>query len=144
MSISLLLASASPRRKQLLEQIAVNVLACIPADIDESTRANEKAADYVQRVALEKAQVVAQQHPEATILAADTCISLDGKIIAKPQHYEDACQIWEQLADCWHQVMTAVCLYANGQYYTAINSSDVYFSRLSPKQMQQYWQTKEP
>lgn len=144
MAQPLILASASPRRKQLLEQLGLQVAACLAADIDESIKMQESATVYVQRLALEKAQAIAKQHPKAIVLAADTCISIDGQIIGKPLDFYDACQIWQQLAQRWHQVLTAVCIYANGQYYAALNTSDVYFAQLSAEQMQGYWQSGEP
>lgn len=144
MRTSLLLASASPRRKQLLEQLGIDVLTCVAADIDESIKPGEQDTDYVQRLAAEKAEEIAKLHPTAAVLAADTCISIDGQIIGKPENYQEACHIWRRLGNRWHQVMTAVCLYADGHYYVALNTSDVYFVRLTAEQMQSYWLSGEP
>lgn len=143
MAHSILLASASPRRKQLLEQLGIQVQQQA-ADIDESAYQGERAAAYVQRIAKEKAQAIAACHADALILAADTCISLDGQIIGKPQSFLQACAFWRSFAQRWHSVYTAVVIYNNGRYLSALCQSDVYFSTMSDAQMHWYWQTGEP
>lgn len=144
MTTDIVLASASPRRKQLLEQLGCTVHQQA-ADIDESVRPDETGHDYVMRMAKEKAQVIVERRPSPyAVLAADTVISLDGALIGKPADYLDACHIWRQLAGRQHQVLTGVALYYRQQSFFALSRSDVQFATLTEQQMQAYWHSGEP
>lgn len=142
-SSSILLASASPRRKQLLEQLGLTVEQKA-ADIDESLQAGETDQAYVLRLAKEKAQALVEVAADLPIIAADTVISLNGELIGKPKDYQHACAIWRALAGKTHQVLTGVCVYQQGQYYTAISISDVSFVSLRDDEMAAYWASGEP
>lgn len=143
MALNILLASASPRRKQLLEQLAYTVQQCA-ADINEQAYQGEEPSEYALRMAKEKASCVALSRPEAIIIAADTIITIDGQIIGKPQSYQHACEIWQLLANRQHQVITAVALHYQGQQFTAINHNEVVFAAMTATEMQQYWASGEP
>src|SRR5690554_3882306 len=111
--MSLILASASPRRSELLQQIGV-AFEVIVRPVDETAASNETAEAYVARVALMKARAVAKEYQQRTVLAADTCISFNGNILTKPNDSADAKQMLAALSAQQHQVYTAVALVAAG------------------------------
>ena len=94
----LVLASSSAQRKALLQQIGIDPL-CIAAAIDETPQTNERASDYVQRLAIEKCNVVFEQKPQAIVVAADTTISVDDKIIGKPENLAECIDTLSLLSD---------------------------------------------
>ena len=107
----LVLASASPRRRELLEQLGVR-FTCDPADIDESRRPGETPAVYVERMAREKASRVASRYTEVdrAVLAADTVVVLDDEVLGKPVDHFDGLAMLAMLSGRSHLVLTAVCL----------------------------------
>jgi septum formation protein len=143
MNLSLILASKSPRRKTLLQQLGYQ-FSCVSADIDESVFVNEKAEDYVLRVATTKAQVIAQQNNNAVILAADTSVILDNKILMKPVDFNDGKRILSTLSGRQHQVLTAVAILYKQQINSIVVSTDVFFKTLSAQEISDYWHTGEP
>ncbi len=140
----LYLASSSPRRRELLQQIGVS-FEVVKADVDESTRPGEFPIAYVQRLALAKAQAgLAKCQPDDLVLAADTTVVIDHHIIGKPDSFEQAQAIWQILSGRCHQVLTAITL-ANGQHcQTLVVTTNVYFRDLSAQEMLAYWHTGEP
>lgn len=141
--ISILLASASPRRRQLLEQLNYSVQQVAP-HINESQKQGELAEHYVIRLAEEKALAVALHGSVKPIVAADTVIHLDGQIIGKPRSFAHACEIWSLLANRKHQVLTALALHHQQNLLTALSVSEVSFTNLSERQMKSYWDSGEP
>ena len=144
MNPTLFLASTSPRRRELLQQIGVsfNVLR---VDVDESTRPMESPKCYVQRLSLAKAQAgLAQCQPNELVLAADTTVVVDSTIIGKPETLEQAIAIWQSLSGRCHQVLTGVTLANHQHQQTIVVTTDVYFRQLSMAEMIAYWQTGEP
>ena len=107
--MTLILASASPRRQELLQQIGVS-FEVQPADIDETPWPNESPAAYVERLAREKAMFVAALRPERVILAADTTVVCDGKILGKPESRDEAMAMMQALSGAEHQVQTGIAL----------------------------------
>ncbi|MCC7124374.1 MAG: septum formation protein Maf [Acidobacteria bacterium] len=105
----LVLASASPRRAQLLRAIGVP-FESVPADVDETPHAGESPADYVRRLALEKARVVAAARGDALVLGADTTVTLDGGILGKAADEIEAREMLAHLAGHTHEVHTGVAL----------------------------------
>src|SRR5215813_10732061 len=99
------LASASPRRRQLLDLIGVPHVVT-PADIDETPQAGEGAYVYTPRVANEKAIKVWRQHHDLPVLGADTTVTIDGEIFGKPESEDDALRILGRLSGRMHQVVT--------------------------------------
>lgn len=140
---SLILASASPRRSELLKQIGLTHSIQI-ADIDETPFANETPTDYVIRVAHEKSLAVQQQcAKDSVILAADTSVVLDSTIMGKPENLEHAIEMLSRLSANTHQVYSAVSV--RGQKTQQILSvSDVTFRAISEQEIIQYWHTGEP
>jgi septum formation protein len=139
------LASRSPRRQELLQQMAVD-FAVIAADIDESVNKHESPHDYVLRMAEEKAQAglagLKQQAPRP-VLAADTTVVVNNQIFGKPVNDAEARRMLKQLSAQTHQVMTAVALSCNGVMHTALSTSDVRFASLSDTDIDWYLRTGE-
>ncbi|CAB4619888.1 unannotated protein [freshwater metagenome] len=106
MAMNLVLASASPRRQELLADLGLS-FAVRPADIDESVHAGEAGADYVRRLAREKAAAVAG--PGELVIAADTTVDLDGELLGKPVDEDDARALMRKLSNSVHYVHTGVC-----------------------------------
>ncbi len=106
----LVLASQSPRRRQLLSRMGID-FSLASADIEERQKPEEKAVDFVDRMARSKALAVVDGHPDCWILAADTIVVIDGEILGKPRDETDACHMLARLAGCWHQVFTAFTLH---------------------------------
>ncbi len=107
----LILASASPRRRDLLAACGIS-FEIIPSMIDEHPLRDEQAATYVQRLALAKAESVAQHHTDAVVLGADTTVTIDGLILAKPQSLDDARQMLHRLCGREHEILTGVAVVA--------------------------------
>lgn len=105
----LILASASPRRAEILTAVGWDYEKQ-SADIDETELPNENAADYVRRLAREKASVVAERHRDALVLGADTTVVIDDQIIGKPKDLTDARRMLKLLSGNWHEVLTGVSL----------------------------------
>ncbi len=142
----LILASASPRRKELLEQVwlAADVF---PADIEEKRQQGEKALDYVLRLAEEKARAVSEKYPESFILAADTIvIGADGQVLEKPLDQKDAARMLRELSGSTHKVATAfsVCCQSKNKSITKVVETEVEMVKLSEEEIDSYVMTEEP
>ncbi|MFQ1047789.1 Maf family protein [Avibacterium paragallinarum] len=147
----LYLASQSPRRLQLLQQLGLYV-ATFNADIDETPKIDELPADYVARMACEKNYAARQALqnqpnflPHLPILSADTIVVCDQQILGKPQTTLHAQQMLEQLSARTHQVLTAVCVSREEERQVVmVQSSDVTFKPLTLQEIQAYIATGEP
>jgi len=140
------LASASPRRSQLLDQIGV-AHSIRPADIDESRLRNEKPADYVSRLAVAKAKALWERLPlteRLPVLGSDTTVALGTEIFGKPQSREEGIAMLQRLAGRTHQVLTAVALCSSQGCDLRLSISDVTFGTLTVEQCAAYWETGEP
>lgn len=143
MDAQIILASSSPRRRELLEQIQIRYRVC-PVDIDETPLPDEAPLDYVVRLAAEKSAAgVARYGAELPILAADTTVVLGDVIMGKPRDEEDALAMLRCLSGATHQVYTAVSLRGQ-QHHEAVSITDVTFRKLTDAQILAYWQTGEP
>jgi len=139
----IILASASPRRVELLQQIGVEFTQQV-ADIDESHQPGESAEAFVARLAEEKALKVYQDsNKECPVLGADTIVVVDEHILGKPDDYEQACEMLKMLSARQHQVMTAVAMINNDPPETLVNVSDVELIELDQAMIDAYWQTGE-
>lgn len=139
----IVLASSSPRRKELLQQLGLDFEIYSP-DIDESVHENELVHHYVERLAREKAQTVLKLFPEAIVIAADTSLGLDGQIIGKPESKNHAFEIWKQLSGRWHDVFSGLCVATQQQMLSQVVQTQVEFQRLTTQDMEDYWTTGEP
>ncbi|TAL48865.1 MAG: septum formation inhibitor Maf [Methylovulum sp.] len=143
MPAQLILASASPRRQELLDQIQVNYTV-YPVDIDETPLPGEAPLAYVQRLAAGKsAACAAQLGGGIPILAADTAVVLDTLIIGKPKDKDDALAILRLLSGKTHQVYTAISLRGR-EHGQAVSVTEVTFRPLTEREIDAYWQTGEP
>jgi septum formation protein len=138
----LYLASASPRRRELLAQLALHVER-IHADIDESVRAGETALAYVERLALAKADagwavVDSCGLPERALLAADTTVTLDGEIFGKPENPADACRMLRAFSGRTHQVITSVAVRNAERHEQLTSVTEVTFCALSDDAILRY------
>jgi septum formation protein len=141
------LASNSPRRAELLRQIEVT-FEVRAIDIDEARLASESAAEYVCRIAISKAQVLAQQlagqEEPFVVLAADTTIALDGDTIGKPADQNKCCCTLGQLSGRQHLVLTAVALATGAKTAFRLTQNRVSFRALSTREIESYCASEEP
>ncbi len=141
--MKIILASRSPRRRELLEQIGVEH-EVIDIDINESWNENEMPEDYVCRIAIEKARAgKALLKKNIPVLAADTAVVLDGEILGKAENRNDAITMLTRLSGKTHEVLSAVTV-INTQEQTKISISKVTFKSLSKKEIENYCNTDEP
>ena len=143
----IILASQSPRRVALLKQMNIDCLV-MPADIDETALANESPADYVLRLAEQKALAIVSklngEHADLPILAADTTVALGNEIFGKPENDADAFNMLKKLSNSTHQVHTAIALAFNGQCKAVLNTTLVQMMPLSDAMIEAYIATGEP
>lgn len=147
-SPSIYLASRSPRRAELLQQMGV-LFSVLPADIDETPHALERSDAYVKRLAIEKAQagyalVLQKAWFEMPVLAADTTVSIDGEILGKPQDDEDAYRMLSLMSGRWHEVHTGIAVAQAGHLAMEISSTMVQMDDLSDAVIRAYIATGEP
>jgi len=145
---ALYLASKSPRRRELLQQIGVSYQV-IDADVIEVPRHHESPADYVQRLAREKAEaglssLKLQSLIPKPVLGADTIVVINNEILEKPRNAEHAAGMLRQLAGATHQVMTAVAMVTDAKQEIKLSVTDVVFRPLTENEIAAYWQTGEP
>ncbi|PZO64613.1 MAG: septum formation protein Maf [Paracoccus denitrificans] len=126
----LVLASASPRRLELLGQIGIVPDAVVPADIDETPRRTEAARDYARRMSAEKAAAI--DAPDAVVLAADTVVVAGRRILGKPEDEAEAAAFLKMLSGRRHRVMTAVTVTADGTTRHRLVETIVRFRPLTP------------
>ena len=140
----IILASASPRRRSLLQQIGVSFRQQIAA-VDETPLDNESAQDYVVRLAVAKARAVRHQSgdDEAPVLGADTAVVVDGRLLGKPADLSHARDMLQLLSGRRHQVLSAVAVVKDRQA-VAVSDSSVWFRALSEKDIEDYWKSGEP
>jgi len=143
LSPRLYLASASPRRAELLRQLEVG-FSVIPAGVDEQSWPGEGAVEHVTRLALAKATTASGVHDDLPVLGADTVIELDGELLGKPVDRKAGLELLARLSDRDHWVHSGVAVAFNGQQRTAVNSSRVWFCAISALQREAYWATQEP
>jgi septum formation protein len=140
--LKLVLASRSPRRAELLQAAGLPFIVR-SAEIDETPRERENPEDYVLRLAEEKACAVPCASEEI-ILAADTCVVLDGEILGKPINSSDAARMIDSLAGRRHEVLTGVCLRTGNRFERQCASTSVWFGPMRPEEIAQYVASGEP
>jgi septum formation protein len=138
------LASASPRRQELLRQLGLHFDVC-PADILEQPLPAETPADYARRMALEKARAAeAKLNDGLPVMGADTDVVLDGRILGKPSDREDALAILAALSDREHEVYSAVAIVQGARAEVLLSVTQVKFGPITPAAASSYWDTGEP
>ncbi|MCF7203728.1 Maf family protein [Pseudomonas oligotrophica] len=142
---ALYLASASPRRRELLQQIGVP-FSLLAVAVDEDPMPGEPAEAYVQRVALDKARagLAALDTVDACVLGADTSVVLDGRILGKPVDRADGLAMLQALAGRSHRVLTAVALVSPSACETRLVASEVEFRPIAAAEAEAYWDSGEP
>jgi septum formation protein len=143
MTAQIILASASPRRRELLDQIGVRYEVC-PVDIDETPKMAEPPLIYVQRVAAEKsAACAAITGVSKPVLAADTAVIVNGSIFGKPLNREQGLSMLRQLSGTTHHVFSAISVRGR-QHEEVVSITEVTFRKLSEAEIVAYWETGEP
>lgn len=142
---TIILASTSPRRRELLRQIGIE-FTTDPADVDERVLSEERPEDYAVRVAREKAKVAAQRASAALIIAADTIVVLGDTILGKPVDAADAERMLGMLSGRMHRVLTGLVVMdsATGKVLTRLADTRVWFRDLSAEEIHAYVTTREP
>lgn len=141
-SIDLLLASGSPRRSELLTQIGVRFAVQV-AEVPELRAAGESAAEYVQRLALSKAQAVAALSPGVPVLGADTIGVLGDQVLEKPQDREHGVSMLLAMSGVTHRVLTAVAVCLDRRSVGCLCESQVTFRTITSEEAHRYWETGE-
>jgi len=143
MNPRVILASGSPRRRELLALVGI-AHDVIPADIDESYRDGEEAAAHAERLAREKNAAVAARNPDAIVIAADTIVVIDGLVLGKPRDEADAERMLAMLGGQTHVVLTAVAVSYRGAVRSCVESVRVTFRPLTRESIRAYIATREP
>jgi septum formation protein len=139
----LILASASPRRSELLRNAGIP-FEVQPADVSEDPLPGEPAKALAERLAREKAMAVARSRPTDLVLGADTVVVVDGEILGKPADAPDAARMLRMLSGRKHEVVTGVCLVAAGKCSLSSETTSVTMSEISDEEIAEYVATGEP
>ncbi len=139
----IILASASPRRKELLETAGVEFEICV-SDADESIPEGTPPVDAAKMTATKKALAVAESHKNDIVIGADTIVVADGKILGKPKDKADAEAMLTMLSGIEHEVVTGVCLVCGGETNAFAQISKVKFYDLTAEEIKAYVDTNEP
>jgi len=139
----LILASASPRRAELLRNAGI-AFTVEPAHVPEEPMPDEPPLQYAQRLAREKALAIFARHSDAVVLGADTVVVVDEHLLEKPRDEADAARMLRLLSARTHEVITGVCLIALGFERTEAEITEVTFSPLTDDEIAGYIATREP
>ncbi|MDP5088114.1 MAG: Maf family protein, partial [Ilumatobacteraceae bacterium] len=143
MTSQIILASRSPRRKEILEKLGL-VFAIDPPEIDETPRHRENPLSYVQRIAAAKADKVALRHDQhCVIIAADTTVALDGEIFGQPRDLDEARRMIQKLSKKSHSVHTAVSVRCDGRSANGLDTASVTMREVTPELLDWYLGTGE-
>ena len=141
--MKLVLASASPRRAELLRNAAIDFVV-EPAHVPEQRQDSEPPREYAMRLARDKAKAIAARRPDALVLGADTIVCIDEHVLEKPADPDDAARMLRLLSGRTHQVTTAVSLVGNGKEETATETTEVVMTDISDQEIRAYVATGEP
>jgi len=140
----IILASASPRRRELLDQIGIRYDVKV-ADVDETRVAGESADEMVVRLAALKAETIWQaSDKKRPVLGSDTLGELHGELLLKPADFAHAYKMLSSMSETWHRILSAVAVRDASGMKTALSESKVWFRRLSDAEIKQYWDSGEP
>lgn len=139
--MSVILASQSPRRKELLARL-IPEFNIIPADIDETVQ-GQRPTDYVMKMAEEKAGFIAKDHPQDLVIASDTIVALGDQILGKPADRKDAFNVLKSLSGGAHMVYTAVVIRQHDQIERVLTKAEVRFFDLTDEEINTYLDTEE-
>lgn len=142
--VQLLLASASPRRRELLDALGIRFLVR-PVDLDETPEPGESAEALVRRLAAAKARTGFERwRPPVPVLGADTVVVDEGLALGKPKDRADALAMLGRLSGRAHEVLTAVAVATEAGVQLTLSRSRVVFRRLAPDEAERYWESGEP
>jgi septum formation protein len=142
---TLILASSSPRRADILRDLGISFHQVV-SNVDETTRRGESGVRYVRRLAEAKVLAVAERHPAYWIVGADTTVEIDGKLLGKPVDARDAARMLKRLSGRAHRVVSAVALARSrdGLLRSGVSITRVVFRKLTPAEIRWYVETGEP
>lgn len=138
----IVLASQSPRRKELLEKCGVSFTQD-PANIDETLNKSLSLSEAIQELSKRKAMAVLQRHKDAIVIGSDTIVTLHNKVLGKPHDDEEAFQMLKMLQNNTHEVITGIAFVSTKHTYTACSISKVTFSKMSDEEIKHYIATGE-
>ena len=139
----LVLASASPRRQELIRLIDENIIIC-PSDADESFSADTPAESVPEILAVRKAAEVAKKYPNETVIGSDTSVIINNEILGKPKDKDDAVRMLKLLSGKTHKVITGCAIFKDGKSVSFSETTEVTFYPLSDKDIENYIATNEP
>lgn len=140
---NIILASASPRRQELMEKVGVP-FSCIPADIDESIHEDCSIIENVQNIAFRKAMEILMQYPGSIVIGSDTMVVVDEKeVLGKPENREDAKRMLRMLEGRTHQVITGLAIVSRKRMSLDVSVSQVTFAHMSEEEIEEYVLSKE-
>jgi septum formation protein len=142
-TLPVVLASRSPRRRELLERIGVRP-ECVPSGVDESIRSGEDARSHVQRLAIDKGARLAAARSDAVVIAADTVVAVDSRILNQPADTHDAAEMLRALSGRTHEVHTGCAVRWRGRTASGVESVRVTFRPLSDDEIARYVESGEP
>jgi septum formation protein len=141
--MSVVLASNSPRRKELLKYI-FNEFTVAPSNVDETIPKGVLPENSAQYVATQKAMAVAKKYPHSLVIGCDTVVLYGSLVLGKPSSVEDCFNTLKSLSDCTHKVITGVCLVYDGNVKAFSETTEVTFNALSDEDIRKYISTGEP
>ena len=139
----IILASQSPRRKQLLEMLGVS-FDVQPADIDEQINPNNDLVKEIEKLSYQKAYHVFKDHKDALVIGSDTIVKIDNEVLGKPKDYAHAKQMLEKLSGNTHEVVTGCTILVNDTVETFSSIAKVTFYPLTEQEIDDYIKTNEP
>lgn len=141
--MDIILASASPRRKELMQLITQDFTVVVSA-VEESALKADTPKALAQLLAIEKCKAVAQDYPASVVIGCDTVVDVDGEVFGKPENTQEAERMLQQLSGRNHLVHTGVCMEIDGKQTTFTETTKVFFHPITKQELKQYLSTQEP
>lgn len=141
--VELILASASPRRKELMEIIGLPFKIEV-SEVDETMNRANQLEDEIQELAYRKAKGVAERNKDSVVIGADTIVVYEGEVLGKPRDEQDAFRMLSKLSGKTHKVLTGVCLLNQNEKHSFCSTSEVVFNQLTDDEIWRYIKTGEP
>lgn len=139
---TLILASQSPRRKELLERCGIPFL-CMPADIDETIDTERPLEEEIEKLSIRKAQHILLQKPDCVVIGSDTIVAVDGKPLGKPHDEKTAEKMLEMIQGRSHQVITGLAVLSSQRRYVSHETAEVVFEKMDEEEIHRYIETGE-
>lgn len=138
----LILASRSPRRRELLQKCGIPFTADA-ADLDETINPGNPLQEEIQALSFRKAEAVLKRHPDAIIIGSDTTVTIHGEVLGKPHDHEDAKRMLRELSGTTHEVITGLCILSDRRNYQTVTVNQVSFFPLSEEEISSYVESGE-